>query len=181
MGRLFQQPKCSSAILRARTFEPPLVITGFQLCCRTAKRSTLHMKLICAGKNGKPSKQNHIFKYFMFLSSSFAPEGELPGESGLDCRLRKHDRACVYFQNSHPGFGCCLPGETREVLPSLLHTALTDWCSVPRNKRNACPKIISRIFERNKPYHFFPGFLVLIGLLLLFNRRHVFDEGFWTG
>lgn len=105
------------------------LLVGFQLCYRTAKRSTLHVKLICVGKNGKPSKQKYVSKCFMFFSSSFAPKGKLPGASGLDCqlrKLRKHAHACVYFQNSHPCFGCCFPGETREVFPLLLHTALTD-------------------------------------------------------
>lgn len=146
------------------------------------------MKLICAGKNGKPSKQKYVSKCFMFFSSSFAPEGKLPGASGLDCQLRKlrrHAHACVYFQNSHPCFGCCFPGETREVFPPLLHTALTDWHSMPRKKRNACPKIISYIFERNKPYYFFPWFLALRALPLLFNRwlcvMKVFELPKWSG
>lgn len=136
------------------------VIIGFQLCYGTAKQSTLQMKLICAGKNGKPSKERYVFRCFMVFSSSFAPKWKVPWESGLDCQLRKLRKcthACVYFQNSHPYFRCCFRCETRELFSYLLHTALADWCSVPRKKRNACPKIISHIFEGNKPYYFSLG------------------------
>lgn len=111
---------------------------------------------------------------FFFFFSSFAPEGKFLGEWGLDNQLRKLRKcthACVYFQNSHPCLGCCFSGETRDVFPPLLHTALTDWCSVSRKKRNACPKTISHIFEQGTRHIiFFPWFLALKALPLLFIR-----------
>lgn len=99
---------------------------------------------------------------WFFFPSSFAPEGKFLGEWGLDNqlrKLRKRTHACVYFQNSHPCFGCCFSGETRDVFPPLLNTALTDWCSVSRKKRNACPKPISHIFEQGTRHIIFPFIL----------------------
>lgn len=64
-------------------------ITCFQLGYRTARWSTLHRKWIWVGKNGRPSKQKYVFKRFMAFPSIFSSEGKLPGESVLDCQLKK--------------------------------------------------------------------------------------------